>query len=467
MIVKQKKMDKRLNYKINTDTIFASASSIGLSAIKTIRISGNETKKIFKILTKKKLPKARYCKLTNLYDLNNSAIIDKAMVVWFPAPKTFTGENMLEISIHGGSSVLDHLFENLLSIKNVREAQPGEFTRRAFKNNKMDFLEAEGVIDLINAETKFQKNIAMQQVNGSLSVIFKKWNKKLLKLLAHYEGQIDFPEDEVPQNTGNRVIHQVIDLIKEIKFFLSDDKRGDIIRNGVEIAIIGQPNAGKSSLINQIVKKNVSIVSKTSGTTRDIIETKINLSNIPIIFSDTAGLKKNPRGNVEKQGVSKSRNKIKNCDIKLLVLDLTKKFDKDILELVCNKTLIILNKKDLLKKSKIDSKIKYLKDKKLKEILLISAKNGSGINSLLNHLENYIKNKYKKVFFGEPVLTRTRHRFALKKCIAQLKKINNDKDPELNAEDLRLSLNALGNVTGKYDIEKMLDVVFKDFCIGK
>ena len=185
MIVKQKKMDKRINYKINIDTIFASASSIGLSAIKTIRISGNETKKIFKVLTKKKLLKARYCKLTNLYDIKNSSVIDKAVVVWFPAPKTYTGENMLEINIHGGNSVLEHLVENLLLIKNVREAEPGEFTKRAFINNKMDFLEAEGVIDLINAETKSQKSLAMQQVNGSLSTIFKKWNNKLLKLLAH------------------------------------------------------------------------------------------------------------------------------------------------------------------------------------------------------------------------------------------------------------------------------------------
>ena len=292
MIVKQKKMDKRINYKLNIDTIFASASSIGLSAIKTIRISGSEAKKIFKILTKKKLSKARYSNLINLYDIQNSSLIDKAIVVWFPAPKTYTGEDMLEINIHGGSSVLEHLIENLLLMKNVREANPGEFTKRAFRNNKIDFLEAEGIMDLISAETKFQKSLAIHQVNGSLSTIFNKWNKKLLKLLAHFEGQIDFPEDEVPKNTHEKVILQVSNLIKEIEFFLSENKRGDVIRHGIEIAIIGKPNVGKSSLINQIAKKDISIVSKTSGTTRDIIETKINLSNIPIIMSDTAGLKK-------------------------------------------------------------------------------------------------------------------------------------------------------------------------------
>ena len=467
MIVKQKKMDKRINYKINLDTIFASASSIGLSAIKTIRISGSETKKIFSLLTKRKLPKARYCKLINLYDLKNSSLIDKAIVVWFPTPKTYTGENMLEINIHGGNLVLEHLINNLLLIKNVREAKPGEFTKRAFKNNKMDFLEAEGVMDLIAAETKSQKSLAIQQVNGSLSGIFKKWNNKILKLLAHYEGQIDFDSDEVPNNTGQKVLYQVVDLIKEIEFFLLENNRGDIIRNGVEVAIVGKPNVGKSSLINKIANKDIAIVSKTSGTTRDIIETKINLSNIPIILTDSAGLKDNPRNNIEKQGVLKSKKMMKRCNIKLLVLDATNNFENKILDLVCGKTIIILNKKDLLTNKELDSKFKYLEAKNFKQIFAVSAKKGSGINSLLNELKNYIKEKYKGVFFGDPVLTRTRHRSALKKCLTNLKKININKDPELNAEDLRLSLNALGSVTGRYDIEKLLDIVFKDFCIGK
>ena len=460
-------MDKRINYKINLDTIFASASSIGLSAIKVIRISGNQTKQIFKVLTKKKLPKGRYCNLFNLYDIKTSELIDKAIIVWFPAPKTYTGENMLEISIHGGNSVLEHLVENLLSIKKVREAKPGEFTRRAFENNKMDLLEAEGVTDLINAETKFQKTLALNQVNGSLSKVFNKWSNKLLKLLAYYEGQIDFADDEVPENTDKKVLLQVTDLIKEIEFFLSEEKRGDIIRSGVDIVIIGKPNVGKSSLMNQIAKKDISIVSKTSGTTRDIIETKINLSNIPVIFSDSAGLKNKPKNNIEKLGILKVKKRMKNSNIKLLVLDVTKNFEENLIKLICNKTIIILNKIDLIKKQNIISKINYLKKKNFINIYSVSAKKGIGINSLLKNLENYIKDRYKKVFFGDPVLTKSRHRFALKKCLNNLKKLNTNKDPELNAEDLRLALNLLGNITGKYDIEKMLDIVFKDFCIGK
>ena len=274
MIVKQKKMDKRINYKINIETIFASASSLGLSAIKTVRISGYETKKIYKLLTKKSLPTPRSCVLTNLYDLKNSSIIDKVVVAWFPAPRSYSGENMLEINIHGGSAVLEHLIENLLLIKNVREAEPGEFTKRAFENNKIDFLEAEAVIDLINAETKSQKTLAIQQMNGKLSKIFDKWNNQLTKSLAHYEGQIDFEEEEVPGNVSKKVIKEVIDLSKEINDFLSDKRRGEIIRNGLELVIIGKPNVGKSSLINQIVKKDVAIVSNIAGTTRDIIEKK-------------------------------------------------------------------------------------------------------------------------------------------------------------------------------------------------
>ena len=287
MIVKQKKMDKRINYKLNLDTIFASASSIGMSAIKTVRVSGGAAKKIFKVLTKKKLPKARYSNLFNLYDIKNSSLIDKAIVVWYPEAKTYTGEDMLEINIHGGSSVLEHLIENLLLIKNVREANPGEFTKRAFRNNKIDFLEAEGIMDLINAETKFQKSLAIHQVNGSLSTIFKKWNKKLLKLLAHYESQIDFPEDEVPKNTQDKVILQVADLIKEIEFFLSENKRGDIIRQGIEIAIIGKPNVGKSSLINSLLnRKKLVKTSQTPGKTQEI--NFFNINN-DFIFADLPG----------------------------------------------------------------------------------------------------------------------------------------------------------------------------------
>jgi len=467
MIVKQKKMDKRVNYKLNLDTIFASASSIGLSAIKTIRISGGESKEVFKLLTKNKKLKARYSNLINLYDIKNSSLIDKAIVVWFPAPKTYTGEDMLEINIHGGSSVLEHLIENLLLIKSVREAYPGEFTKRAFRNNKIDFLEAEGIMDLIHAETKFQKSLAISQMNGSLSKIFKKWNKKLLKLLAHYEGQIDFPEDEIPRNVQEKVILQVIDLTKEIEFFLSDNKRGDIIREGIEIVVVGKPNVGKSSLVNQIAKRDISIISKTSGTTRDIIEVKINLSNIPIILSDTAGLKKKPKNNIEKEGISRSKRKIKNCNLKLLVIDSSKNLEKEFFKLICNKTIIVLNKIDLLKKKEIVNKINYLTKNYSNKILIISAKKGEGINNLLKEIEKFIKDKYKNVFFGEPSLTRVRHRACLKKCYTNLKKINNNKNPELNAEDLRLSINALGKVTGEFDVEKMLDIVFKDFCIGK
>ena len=220
-------------------------------------------------------------------------------------------------------------------------------------------------------------------------------------------------------------------------------------------------------MINQIAKKDISIVSKTSGTTRDIIETKINLSNIPVIIADTAGLKDKPRNNIERQGILKSKKKINSCNIKLLVIDLTKNFEKKILNLICDKTIIVLNKKDLLNKKEINSKINYLTKINFNKISVISAKNGYGINNLLNNLENNIKDKYKNVFFGEPVLTKTRHRTALKNCLSNLKKINNTKNSELNAEDLRLSLNAIANITGKYEIEKMLDIVFKDFCIGK
>jgi len=467
MIVKQKEMDKRINYKINEKTIFASASSLGISAIKTVRISGSKTKKIIKLLTKKKLSSPKYYTLLKLYDLRNSTVIDKAVVVWFPGPKTYTGEDMLEINIHGSNAVLEHLIENLLLIENVREAKKGEFTKRAFSNNKMDFLEAEAVIDLINAETKSQKSLAIDQMDGNLSKIFNLWSEKLKKLLAHYESQIDFSEEEVPKNVANKVIKEVNKLIKDMELLLSDKRSGEAIRKGVEIVIIGQTNVGKSSLINQIAKKDIAIVSKISGTTRDIIETKINLANIPVIISDTAGLKNKPKNIIEKKGIQKALAKINNSDLKLFILDLTKKITKNLLDLIDENTLLILNKEDKVNNKNILSKIKYLNKINYRNICVVSAKEGTGINNLLKNIENYIKRKYKDVFFGEPVLTRTRHREALEKCFAYLKKININKNPELNAEDLRLALYELGNITGKYNIEEMLDIIFKEFCIGK
>ncbi len=467
MIVKQKKMDKSINYKINLKTIFASASSLGLSAIKTIRISGKESKKIFRLLTKKKNLKARYYNLVKLFDIKDSSIIDKAVVIWFPKPKTYTGEDMLEIHIHGGNAVLQHLTKNLLSIENVKEAEAGEFTKRAFSNNKMDFLEAEAVNDLINADTKFQKKLAIQQLEGTLSNVLNNWNKKIIKILAYYEGLIDFDESEVPKITEKKIFKQVSDLIDEINIYLLENKRGEIIRNGIEVVVIGKPNVGKSSLINQLLKRDVAIVSKISGTTRDIIESKFNLAGIPIILSDTAGLKKKIINSVEKKGILKAKTKIKRSNIKLLVLDIRKKIDDETLNLICDKTIVILNKIDLVKKKELINKINSLSKNYNNKIYSISAKKGSGIISLLENLENYIKLKYKDVFFGEPVLTKLRHRSYLKKCLFNLKKIKKNKQPELNAEDLRLSLNALESVTGKYNVEKLLDIVFKDFCVGK
>ena len=271
----------------------------------------------------------------------------------------------------------------------------------------------------------------------------------------------------MPKNVANKVIKEVNKLIKDMELLLSDKRSGEAIRKGVEIVIIGQTNVGKSSLINQIAKKDIAIVSKISGTTRDIIETKINLANIPVIISDTAGLKNKPKNIIEKKGIQKALAKINNSDLKLFILDLTKKITKNLLDLIDENTLLILNKEDKVNNKNILSKIKYLNKINYRNICVVSAKEGTGINNLLKNIDNYIKRKYKDVFFGEPVLTRTRHREALEKCFAYLKKININKNPELNAEDLRLALYELGNITGKYNIEEMLDIIFKEFCIGK
>jgi len=469
MIVKQNKMDKRVNYTTNLETIFASASSMGISAIKTIRISGKESGKILKLLTKKHLPKPRYHSLKKIYDIKNLSLIDKAVIVWLPGPKTYTGEDMVEFHLHGGNAVLEHLIKNFSSIKNLRLAKEGEFTKRAFLNNKMDLLEAEGVIDLINAETETQKKLAMQQMEGNLSKIFNNWSKRLFKMLAYYEAQIDFLEEEVPKNISNKVIKKINTLLDEITTFLNDNRNGEIIRNGIEIAIIGTPNVGKSTLINQLVRKDVSIISNISGTTRDIIESKVNLSNIPIIFFDTAGLKQQAKNVIEKKGIKKTIDKIKQSDLKLFLIDVTKKINLDSLKFSDDRTIVVLNKIDKVRKEKLLSKINKLRSIKFKffGIISVSALKGVGIINLLKKIKNFVKNKYSHLLSGEPVLTRSRHKSALKNCIRYMNNIDNQKSPELNAEELRLAVRSIEKITGKFEFEKLLDIVFRDFCIGK
>ena len=307
----------------------------------------------------------------------------------------------------------------------------------------------------------------ISNLKTKISYVLNNWGNKIIKILAYYEGLIDFDESEVPLIIEKKILKQVTELIKEIDNYLIDSKRGEIIRSGIEIVVLGKPNVGKSSLINQMLKRDVSIVSKTSGTTRDIIESKFNLAGLPVILSDTAGLKKKTANSIEKKGIFRAKNKIKKSNLKLLVLDANKKIDNEISELICDKTIIILNKIDLVSNEKIVSIINILNKDYKNKIFSVSAKKGNGINTLLKNLENYIRLKYKDVFFGEPVLTRIRHRTYLKKCLYNLKKIKENKNPELNAEDLRLCLNALESVTGKYNVEKLLDIVFKDFCIGK
>ena len=469
MIVKQNKMDKRVNYTTNLETIFASASSMGISAIKTIRISGKESGKILKLLTKKHLPKPRYHSLKKIYDIKNLSLIDKAVIVWLPGPKTYTGEDMVEFHIHGGNAVLEHLIKNLSFMKNVRLAKPGEFTKRAFINNKMDLLKAEAVMDLINAETETQKKIAMQQIEGKLSEIFNNWNNRLTKMLAHYEAQIDFPEDGIPKKVENKVIKEINTLRNELKVFLSDNRDGEIIRNGIEIVIIGAPNVGKSTLINQLARRDVALTSHVPGTTRDIIDIKLNISNIPVIFFDTAGIKKRTQNLIEKKGILKAREKMKKSDLKILLIDATKKINSSSLELIDNKTIIVINKIDKVNEKKLFSKINELNKLSVKKKITISvsALKGFGINKLLKKIEKFIKKKYSNFLSGEPVIIKSRHRSAIKECMGYMNNINNKKNPELNAEELRLAVQSIGEITGKFDFEQLLDIVFKDFCIGK
>ncbi len=442
-------------------TIYALSSGPGTSGVAIIRISGPETSVVIKSLTGKEIPKPRMATLRKINNINSSELIDEGIILWFPGPESYTGEDMAEIHVHGGKAIILAIQREISNIKNCRLAEPGEFTKIAFQNGKINLLKAESIADLISAETEIQRLQAVKIMKGRSSEKFNQLREKLLKILSFVEAKIDFPEEDLPDENLKKIKKDTLDVLKEINKILSDQKIGEIIREGFKIAIVGPTNAGKSSLLNNLSNREVAIVSEIAGTTRDVIETHLNIDGYPVIISDTAGIR-DSKNEIEKKGIKLSLKKAENADLKLVVVD-AKNIDLSgfFNDLLKNNAILVVNKSDLLK-DKLDPEISKLNH------VLISLKDNLNIDKLIIKIKKILKDK---LLSNEDILiTRERHRQHLLQCAEHLKNFqdkNDQKDFDKAAEDLRLATRHLGMIVGKVDVEEILGSIFNDFCIGK
>ena len=442
-------------------TIFALSTGPGISGIAIVRISGEDTIKVIKLLTNASIPEPRVATLRKINKINTSELIDEGIILWFPAPDSYTGEDMAEFHIHGSKAVIDALHSSISQIENCRLAEPGEFTKLAFQNGKINLLKAESIADLISAETEIQRQQAVKIMNGQSSETFNSLREKLLKILSNIEAKIDFPDEDLPQDILNNTKKISSEVILSIKKILNDQRVGERIREGFKIAIIGPTNAGKSSLLNLLSNRDVAIVSEVAGTTRDVIETHLNIEGYPVVVSDTAGIR-DSKNEIEKKGIKLALDNAENADLKLIIIDAKSTDFKGVLkELLDEKAILVVNKSDLLKED-LSSEIKNF------EHVLISVKNNFNVEDLIIKIKNKLKNKF--ITSEDILITRERHRQHLEKCLNYLKRFeekNEAQDFDKAAEDLRLATRHLGMIVGKVDVEEILGSIFNDFCIGK
>jgi len=442
-------------------TIYALSTGPSVSGIAIIRVSGGQTKKVIKLLTNGTIPKPRKATLRKINKINTSELIDEGIILWFPGPESYTGEDMAEFHVHGSKAVIDALHSSISQIENCHLAEPGEFTKLAFQNGKINLLKAESIADLISAETEIQRQQAVKIMNGKSSEIFNDLREKLLKILSNVEAKIDFPDEDLPVDVLKDIKKISNEVILNIKKILNDQKVGERIREGFKIAIIGPTNAGKSSLLNHLSNRDVAIVSEIAGTTRDVIETHLNIDGYPVVVSDTAGIR-DSKNEIERKGIKLALDKAENADLKLIIIDVKSIDFKGVLkQLMDENAILVVNKSDLLKKD-LSSEIKNF------EHVLISVKNNLNIENLILKIKDKLKNKF--ITNEDILITRERHRQHLEQSLNYLKNFeekNEAEDFDKAAEDLRLATRHLGIIVGKVDVEEILGSIFNDFCIGK
>ena len=441
-------------------SIFALSSGRGPSGIAIVRISGRETLRICQDLTQLKDIKSNEVNFCKFYDPKNDNIIDpEALLLWFPSPNSYTGEDLAELQIHGSNAVINALLRVLSEQKNCRLAEPGEFTKIAFQNDKIDLLKAESIGDLIHSETELQRQQAVKLVQGNASNYYNNLREKIIKSLAFIEAKIDFAEEDLPEKVLKDARKSIKEIHAEISKIIEDNKVGEKIRNGFSVSITGEVNAGKSSLLNLLSKREVAIVSDEAGTTRDVIETYLNIDGYPVILADTAGIR-DAKNEIEKKGISLALGKSKEADLNIVVIDnSSKKIDKEIQSMINKDTIILLNKSDVADKQNHKFNV---------DTVLASVKKNQNIDKLINLVKAKLSKKFSSN--NNTLITRERHRVKLNECLKEIDKFlkkDQSKDLELAAEDLRMATRHLGGIVGKVDVEEILGSIFKDFCIGK
>lgn len=447
---------------MSAETIFALSSASGKAGISIVRVSGPAAFSSFQKLTGKKDIAPRRALFAALTDPRDGTLIDRAVAVPFKGPASFTGEDVVEYHLHGSPAVLDSLLSALGTCDRHRPAERGEYTRRAFENGKLDLTEAEAVADLIEAETQAQKDQALSQMGGALSRLYESWRERVIRVMAYIEAVIDFPDEDIPDSQVRTMQPEIEKLIAEINHHLNDNRRGERLRNGIHVAVVGAPNAGKSSLVNLLAQRDVAIVSPMAGTTRDVIEAHLDLGGYPVVLADTAGLRSdqivNDHGHagIESEGIRRALDRAASADLRLLVFDGTQSPDARTLSLAGDKSVLVFNKAD------DPGFLKTAPD----NAIVVSVKTGQGVDTLLATLREKIKSLY-AVSRETPSLTRARHRAALEESVQCLEDSLSASLPELMAEDMRMAARALGRITGRVDVEDLLDVIFRDFCIGK
>jgi tRNA modification GTPase len=432
---------------LHADTIFALSSGRGRAGVAVVRVSGPAAGGALQTLAGPELPSPRLATLHKISRANGGEI-DNGLVLWFPEPASFTGEDVVEFHVHGGRAVVDALLTALGEMPGSRPAEPGEFTRRAVENGKFDLTQAEALADLINAETEAQRRQALRQHDGALADLYEGWRARLIRAAAWAETAIDFSDEDVPADALLQAQAQAAGILDEICKHLNDARRGEIMREGFRLTVIGPPNSGKSSLVNALARRDVAIVSELAGTTRDVLEVHLDLGGYPVIVADTAGLRESP-DRIEAEGVRRALARAEEGDAVLLLLDATAP-ERSLPDLPNAPTLIVWNKTDAAPAPAA--------------ALAISVLVGLGMDQLLQQVGNIVRSR---LDLGAPTLTRARHRHALEAAVEALKRGKSSAAPELVAEELRVAMHQLGRITGRVDVEELLDVVFRDFCIGK
>ena len=444
------------------NTIFAQASAPGKAGVSVFRISGPTALQSLTQLVCQTNPKfePRKFYFRKIYNPKNNQQIDDALVVFFKGTSSFTGEDSVEIYTHGSIAVIKMMHQVLASLEDVRIAEPGEFAKRAFLNGKIDLTSAEGLADLIEAETALQLAQAIGQLGGGLEKIYEGWRLELLKIISLVEAYIDFPDEDIPEETINAVRQLVDRITNEIKLHLNDNHRGERLRSGIKLAIVGHPNVGKSSLLNYLMKREIAIVSNIAGTTRDIVEGHLDIGGYPIILQDTAGIHDHTEDIIEQEGINRAWNAAKNSDIKIILYDASRTNDINgyFKYIIDANTIIVFNKIDLVSGALLQNIHGH-------KPINVSIKNEQGLNEIIAEIVS-IADKIARPS-QSPQITRARHRSQLQKALEYMSNFSLNDDLVLAAEDLRMTMRAISNITGKITVDEILCEIFSNFCIGK